>query len=350
MPDSSGLFFIGGEKSTGARPQIWFQPYPAGEPFKISNDLSRYYSLSLTADGKSFVTTQERQQATIYVGDSPAVLNDKIDWKLTPISSEQATGYVLSWTAAGKLLQEDGAYHIYVTGGDGSDRVRLLENTEVAFRPGACGAGDVVVVSRVLEDNVPHLWRLTVATGELKQLTFEKFEDNSSCTPDGRWIVYQGTGSADNLWHIFKISINGGASVELAHGRAYQPAVSPDGALVAYVRYEGQGASAKSKFVVQRLEGGAPLQELEAPSIDSESVRLGWTPDGHALTYVNNTTGNTQNLYMQPLAGGPAVQLTHFDSEPAAVVAYAWSRDGKKFAITRARYNDTDVVMFSGFR
>jgi serine/threonine protein kinase/Tol biopolymer transport system component len=85
LPDSSGLFFLGAEKSTGVRPQIWFQPYPEGEPFKISNDLSRYTSLSITADGKSFVTAQQRPQATIYVGDSPAVLNDKIDWKLTAI-------------------------------------------------------------------------------------------------------------------------------------------------------------------------------------------------------------------------------------------------------------------------
>jgi hypothetical protein len=42
--------------------------------------------------------------------------------------------------------------------------------------------------------------------------------------------------------------------------------------------------------------------------------------------------------------------LTHFDSEPALVSSYAWSRDGKKLAITRARYNADDVVMFSGFR
>ena len=44
------------------------------------------------------------------------------------------------------------------------------------------------------------------------------------------------------------------------------------------------------------------------------------------------------------------LQLTHFDTEPSAIIAYVWSRDGKKIAITRARYNDTDVVMFSGFR
>jgi hypothetical protein len=32
------------------------------------------------------------------------------------------------------------------------------------------------------------------------------------------------------------------------------------------------------------------------------------------------------------------------------VAAYAWSRDGKKFAVTRARYADADVVMFTGFK
>ncbi|HTA23825.1 MAG TPA: hypothetical protein VK763_09845 [Terriglobales bacterium] len=54
-----------------------------------------------------------------------------------------------------------------------------------------------------------------------------------------------------------------------------------------------------------------------------------------ALTYIH-TVGNAANLYMQPLGGGPAVQLTHFESEPSAILAYAWSRDGKKIAITRS--------------
>jgi eukaryotic-like serine/threonine-protein kinase len=349
LPDSSGLFFLGAGKSTGVREQIWFQPFPEGEPFKVSNDLNRYNSLSIAGDGKSLVTAQERRQATIYVGDSPAVLNDKIDWKLTPISNEQSTGYRLSWTAAGKLLQGDGAFHVYVTGGSGGDRVRLLENSEITFDPTACGSGDVVVVSRVLESNTPSLWRLNVATGELRQITFGKDDEMPSCTPDGRWVFYEGLGSTDSVRHIFKVSVDGGTPVELGHGRVYEPVVSPDGASVAYVRFEGQGAGSTSKLVVQRLEGGAPLQEIEAPSY-TDTLRLGWTPDGHALTYVHNTTGDTQNVYMQPLAGGAPVQLTHFDSEPALIPAYAWSRDGKKFAITRARYNDTDVVMFSGFR
>ena len=348
LPDSSGMFFIGQEKSTGFRQQIWFQPYPAGEPFKISNDLSQYASLSVTADGKSFVTTQQRQQAAIYVSDAPA-MNDKIDWKLNPISTEQATGYALSWTTAGKLLQMDSANHAYISNGDGTNRVHLLENNPLVQDPAACGPEDMVVLPIVSEENAQQLWRLNVATGELKQLSFGKVDLFPSCTPDGKWAVYQAFVAADNVAHIFKVSTDGGTPVELAHGSVFAPTVSPDGALVAYGRIDGQGASAKSKLIIQKLEGGAIVQEIAVPSTYN-FYRLGWTPDGHAITYVHNTTGNTTNVYMQPLAGGAPVQLTHFDAEPAVVAAYAWSRDGKKFAITRARYNDTDVVMFSGFR
>jgi eukaryotic-like serine/threonine-protein kinase len=343
----SGLFFAAAEKSTGLRTQIWFQPYPGGIPFRISNDLSEYSSLSVTADGKSFATTQKRAAATIYVGDSPSLLNARIDWKLTPISTEQATGYGLSWTAAAQLLQRDAAFHIFMTGFNGGNRVRLLENDDVVFDPNACGSGNIVVVGRVTDNNEPNLWRLDIVTGELKQLTFGRDEEKGSCTPDGKWVVYNGP-SSDGVGHIFKISIDGGTPVELARGTRFDPPVSPDGRLIAYGRTDGQGVSAKSKIVVQRLEDGAILNEIEAVPLNFH--QLGWTPDSHALTYVQNTTGNTQNLYMQPLAGGAAVQLTHFDSEPGVVAAYAWSRDGKKFAIPRARYNDTDVVMFSGFK
>ena len=191
-PGLSGLFFIGIGRSTGGNLQIWFQPYPAGQPVKISNDLSQYQSLSVTADGQSLVTTQSRPSAAIYVADSPAILNDKIDWKLTPISKEQATGYEISWTASGKLLQRDWAFHSYETAADGSDRVDLLDSAEISFAPTACGPGDVVVLSRVFEDNTPRLWRLNVATGELKQLTFETTGQNPSCTADGKWVVYRG--------------------------------------------------------------------------------------------------------------------------------------------------------------
>lgn len=53
---------------------------------------------------------------------------------------------------------------------------------------------------------------------------------------------------------------------------------------------------------------------------------------------------------IQLLDGGAPVQLTHLDSESAALFAYARSRGSEKFAITGAHYNDIDVVLFSGFK
>jgi eukaryotic-like serine/threonine-protein kinase len=350
LPDGSGLLFVGAEKGTGLRSQIWFQPYPAGEAIRVSNDLSNYRSLSVTGDGRSFITTEQRQAATIYLGDSPAALTDKIAWKLTPISTQQATGYDLSWTAKDKLLQKDASWHFFETASDGSNRVRLLENDSLLFSAASCGAGDMIVIGRVLDDNKPNVWRLNTVSGELRQLTFGIDIEKGDCTPDGKWLLYAEGGASDGVGHIYKVSTEGGVPFEMAHGTAFSPIVSPDGKLIAYGKTEGQGASTKSKVVVQRLDDGSIAKEVEMPAAFSDWHGLGWTPDGKGLSFVHNTSGGTQNVYMLLLSGGAPVQLTHFNSEAVFVPAYAWSRDGKKFAVTRARYNDTDVVLFSGFR
>ena len=356
-PDLSGLFFTGEGKSTGMHAQIYFQPYPTGPPFKISNDLDFYSNVSVTADGESLVTAQIHRAATIYVADSPATLNDKIDWRLAPISNQQATGYNISWTPGGKLLQQDETYHVYETAADGTGRVDLLGSDEIALGPTSCGSDDVVVLTRILDNHRASVWRLNVVTGELKRLTFGRADQFPSCTPDGQWVVYQGLLASDSVGHILKVSVDGGAPVELARGDVFNPAVSPDGKLVVYTRGDGQGGSKTHKWVVQKLEGGPLVSDPVAATNNEEGWEtdqgwktLGWTPDGRAFTYVGNTTGSTQNVYMQPLDGSPAVQLTHFNSEPACVVGYGWSRDGKKFAVTRYRNNNSDVVMFSNFR
>jgi len=350
VPDESGLLYVGAEKGTGLRSQIWFQPYPAGDAIRVTNDLSNYLSLSVTGEGQSFVTTEQRQAATVYVSDSPAVLNDKIDWKFTPASTQQATGYDLAWTATGKLLQKDMSWHIDETAADGSNRIRLLESDSLLFSAMPCGPGDLVAIGRALEDNKPNLWLLNTVSGELKQLTFGIDVEKGDCRPDGKWLLYAEDASGDGIGHIYKMPTTGGTPTELVRGTSFTPVVSPDGKRIAYRKTEGQGSSAKAKIIVQRLEDDAIEQQIVMIAPFDDWHALGWTPDGKALSFVHNTTGSTQDVYMVSLSGGVPVALTHFTSEPVSVPAYAWSKDGKKFAVTRARYNDTDAVLFSRFR
>ena len=59
-----------------------------------------------------------------------------------------------------------------------------------------------------------------------------------------------------------KVSGDGGTPVELASGAVAHPYVSPDGKLVVYERLIGEGAKQKREFVIQSIEGGAPVRVL----------------------------------------------------------------------------------------
>jgi serine/threonine protein kinase len=345
-PDSSGIFFSGAERSTRYRNQIWFQPYPKGELTRITNDLDDYTALSIGSDSKTLYATSSRTASAIYVAETPRVLDERVDWKFHAIPAGEAPGLVLSWTGSGRLLQTDYSYRSYVSAPNGDEQIRLLESDDFVSAPMGCGPGDTVIAARFGLSNIYNLWRLSLTTGDLKQLTFVGGEFASDCSPDGTKVFYTGQGSNDSVLHLFSLPIDGGTPAELASGVEISVKVSPDGKSVAYFRTDGQGANAKRKFVIQDVAGGKARREFDAPSL---ADYLGWTPDGRALTYLL-AEGSAQNLYMLPLSAGKPVRLIHYDDEPSFIKAYRWSRDGKKIAITRSRFNSTDVVMFSGLQ
>jgi hypothetical protein len=90
-------------------------------------------------------------------------------------------------------------------------------------------------------------------------------------------------------------------------------------------------------------EGGAPVHQVE---VSPESDLLRMARDGSGFSYVLHD-GDVDNLWFQSFADGHARQLTHFASDH--IYAYAFSRDGKHFALTRGS-DRQDAVMLSNFR
>ena len=99
------------------------------------------------------------------MGDWPSVLKDKVKWRLTAISAEQTAGDWLSWTASGKLVQMTRDARIYISASDGTERVNLTFDDDLAYTPTACGATDVVVFTKQ-ENNTFTLRRLNTTTGK----------------------------------------------------------------------------------------------------------------------------------------------------------------------------------------
>ncbi len=88
------------------------------------------------------------------------------------------------------------------------------------------------------------------------------------------------------------------------------------------------------------------MKIFESQIVDFGTYPIRWTHDGSALTYIVNR-GGVSNIWIQPLDGSPARQLTDFKSD--RIFSFDWSRDGKWLALSRGP-EQRDVVVMSDFK
>ena len=99
------------------------------------------------------------------------------------------------------------------------------------------------------------------------------------------------------------------------------------------------------KLMLVPAAGGDAIRILSFPSM-YRSRNIRWSADGKALIYIESRN-RVDNLWMQPIDGGPARQLTNFESD--RIFRFDVSRDGGAFSFARGS-EDSDVVMVSDFR
>ena len=146
-------------------------------------------------------------------------------------------------------------------------------------------------------------------------------------TPDGKWIIYSSW--ASGIPKLWKAPVAGGTPVLMLDSYAGRAAVSPDGTKIAFFYRERRD----SPFVlaVMPIDGTRPTQTFEvAPSVAYTAVR--WTADGKGLLH-DAGLNDRANIWLQPLAGGPARPVTHFADQ--VVFAFDRSADGKSLFIAR---------------
>lgn len=102
-------------------------------------------------------------------------------------------------------------------------------------------------------------------------------------------------------------------------------------------------ASRPNQLKVIPFDGGAPVYQSDWPV---PLGALGWAPEGEAVEYALTRNG-VSNIWQQKLTGGPAKQITNFDS--GMISDFEWSRDGKQLALTRGS-ESSDVILINNFQ
>jgi Tol biopolymer transport system component len=334
LPDGSGLL-VTADESTTTPIQVWHISVSSGEVTRVTNDLNNYSDLSLTSDAGRLAAVQVNHVSGIWVaheGDAG---------RARQVSSEVGRIEELAWTPDGRIVYRSNAgsnADIWVMNADGSNSKQLTTGARASGGLAVSPDGRYLFFASDRAGRF-NIWRVDADGSNLKQLTSGDDEFYPYCTPDGGWVVYQRGVIEPRLW---RVPANGGESVQLIDTRAVRPAVSPDGALIAYHYLDSDLEKSQWGIGVVSANGGRRLKRFDFPvTVMQRFVR--WSPDGHTIAYPNNAGGGS-DIWAQPLEGGPPRKLTDFKAEQ--IVAFDWSRDGRSLAFFRV-IETSDVVLIS---
>ena len=348
MPDSSGLV-VSYHRDIGfvARSQLGFISNPTGQFRTITNDTNDYQTLSLSADGKTLVTVQQRTTQTLYV--TPAAGSTAI--APNPPRAQSRGAAMFGWASNGDIYFGDESNLLRMSA-DGSNKTTLLsEPSAQIIQPTGCSGGRYIVFvwANHAASKKVNIWRVNTDGSNPKQLTEGTIDVGPSCSPDGEWVYYE---SLDSL-QVKQVAIDGGTP-QIVPGSALPgglvaippPGVSPDGKLLAFLATSTDQKTPIGKIVLVPLHAGPKVKVrfLDPDPRIAQSTRrtdIKFTPNGKALVYAIREKG-TDNLWVQPLDGSPGRQITNF---PADVIqTFQFSLDGKSLGVMRTRI-ESDIVL-----
>jgi Tol biopolymer transport system component len=336
LADGSGLVLDASDQSSSLLPQLWYVAYPSGEARRITNDLNRYYGVSLTGDSSALVTVQGEVSSSIWVAPQG---NATVARRITSGSGTGEGLYGVASLPNGGVLYTSitsGHSDIWSMGADDSNPAQLTVNAGNNSDPAVSADGQTVVFSSD-RDGHRNIWRMNIDGSSPKQLTNGDADFTPQITPDGKWLIYQ-SDRAGKL-RIWKQPLDGGTPQPLIDRAAGSPTVSPDGKWVAMNAFDE--AAGRFEVAYMPIEGG----ELTKLSY-LVNAAFGWAPDGKSVLSVDNRNG-VSNLMSQPLDGHPPKQVTNFTE--GTIFKFAWSANGKQLFLARGSVN-SDVVLISNVK
>jgi Tol biopolymer transport system component len=240
-----------------------------------------------------------------------------------------------AWSPDGrKIAFEGGPYAlsgVYVVNADGSGQRRLARNGNApAWSP------DGRTIAFFSDSKI---YLMNADGSEHRPLTRPIGGRSLAWSPDGRKLAFLSAGGCgQGCFSLYVVNSDGSrlrnltgklaAGAGPGRGPASDPAWSPDGQKIAFVRLN---AGLGEPIYVVKADGSGLRNQTPKPV--AANAAPAWSPDGRKIAFVSDRDGNSE-IYVMNGNGSGQRSLTRnpaFDADPA------WSPDGRKIAFVSNR-------------
>jgi serine/threonine protein kinase len=350
LRDDSGILFTLPNSKTSFNAQLWDVTYPAGTTLRVTNDLNYYAGTSITGDDVTLATTQLSFSSRLSL--SPTGSAGLSPPREVTSGVGRADGLAgIAW-AAGRI------FYTYYTSGvlrlasispQGGDLRDVATSGSPAW-PAACPKSGNFVFSVIDAMGNASVWRGAADGVTLKQITNGPEDERPSCSPDGKFVIYQAVTPAPT--RLMKVSIEGGAPVPIGKDHLESPVISPDGRSIA-ASYQ-PGPDKPAQLAVVGVDSGEVQSIYNLPQGAGMGHQAGesvaWTKDGRSVLFLVTKNG-VSNIWAQSVVPPgrtppPPRQITNFSSD--TIWSFALSPDGSDMILARGR-RLSDTVLISHF-
>jgi eukaryotic-like serine/threonine-protein kinase len=332
LPDNRHLLMLYLKPHTD-RAQIGIVTIPSGEFYPLTNDVSSYSELALSADGRTLATVLTSVDSSIaYYKPEGGPPVSTMPLRITPRT--------ITWPEEGHLLFiVDGISIGSLDRATGNLRTFDVGDIDVGRYIAACRDSHILFTGFSKGGGEPRIFRMNADGDELAQITTTGIARGPVCSADSRHVDYSvASGSESSLWSI---PIAGGTPKQLL------PRVTNSNGPVAVSPDENLGAFVLTSQLTHHLEAvelasrRVVFQGIMNTS-DFAGAPLRFSPDSRALVYSVRRDGGI-TLLSQPIDGS----APHMLIDPGAPINdFGWSPSGKQLAVARLK-SSSDVVLIT---
>jgi Tol biopolymer transport system component len=205
--------------------------------------------------------------------------------------------------------------------------------------PTPCQKTGDVVFSVIDPTGHDSLWRVDSKGNNLKQLTNGLEDERPSCSPDGKFVVYQDAAPVPG--RLMRVNLDGGSPTAIGNVHLEYPVISPDGKSVAG-RYD-PGPDKPMTLATIGIGGGEVQNTYQLPlgaNIGDEAgAKVAWSRDGRSILFLvgKNAVSNLWAQSLAPTGKTPPAprQITNFGS--LQIWSFSLSPNGGETVFARGR-------------